>query len=79
MSTNLIFKIPLKVVITLVSILSIQAFGQYGVGEILSEQTRGRTIQFCANETGTETIGNLLIPAIGESARVLWLSFFASW
>ena len=54
-------------------------FGQYTVGETLSQQTRDRTVYFCANAVGSETIGDLLVPDTGEPTRVLWINFFASW
>ena len=62
-----------------VSLLSSFAFGQYTVGESISQQTRDRTLTYCANAVGSETIGELLVPGDGEPTRVLWLSFFASW
>ncbi len=61
------------------NLLSTQALGQYAVGESISQQTRDRVLEYCSNGTGSETLGNLLIPGEDEPTRVLWLSFFASW
>jgi len=55
------------------------AWGQYSVGQSISETTRGKTVSYCANEMGATTLGDLLQPAVGEPTRVVWLNFFASW
>ncbi len=54
-------------------------YGYYGVGDTIDQQTRNRTVIYCANGSGTETVGSLLNPGAGEPTRVLWFSFFASW
>lgn len=69
----------LNVVIMLLILSSTAAYGQYIVGETISQTTRERAVAYCAGEPGNETLGNLLIPAEGEPTRVLWLNFFASW
>ena len=55
------------------------AFGQYTVGQSISQESRDRLVNFCANSAGTQTIGQLLSPGQGETVRVLWLNFFESW
>ncbi len=60
-------------------LISTSAFGQYSVGQSISQASRNHVVDFCANEGGTETIGELLTPAAGEPNRVLWLNFFASY
>lgn len=64
-----------------VSLVSIPETGlsQYTVGQSLSQSSRDREVSFCANEAGTESIADLLLPAPGEPTRVLWLNFFASY
>ena len=56
-----------------------QGFAQYTVGESLDQQTRDKIVNYCSNESGSEALGSLLVPAQDESTRVVWLSFFASW
>ncbi|NQV49934.1 MAG: hypothetical protein HQ507_05535 [Candidatus Marinimicrobia bacterium] len=55
------------------------AFGQYTVGQSISQESRDRLVNFCANGAGTQTVGQLLSPGQGEAVRVLWLNFFESW
>jgi hypothetical protein len=55
------------------------SYAQYTVGETISQDSRDRVVSFCANGVGTQTVGQLLSPGQGESARVLWLNFFESW
>ncbi|NQV14833.1 hypothetical protein HQ531_05185 [bacterium] len=54
-------------------------FGQYEVGETINQETRERTVFYCANAEGSEPLGDLLNPAEGELNRVLWINFFGSW
>jgi len=72
-------RLGMRGLVLALSLVSSMAFGQYSVGESISQQTKDRTVIFCANELGNETIGELLTPASGEPTRVLWLNFFASW
>jgi len=68
------------VVLLAMTLVTTPARGQYyDVGATLSQQTLAKTVTYCANGSGSETLGNLLVPGAGESTRVLWLSFFASW
>ncbi len=55
------------------------AMGQYSVGQTISQSTRDKLVSFCANDNGSTSLGNLLIPGQGEATRVVWLNFFESW
>jgi len=54
------------------------AMGQYTVGQTITQSTRDKVVQFCANGSGSSSLGDLLVPAQGEPRRVVWLNFFAS-
>ncbi len=55
------------------------AFGQYNVGETISQTTRDRQLNFCANGAGRSSLGDMLNPEAGEPTRVLFINFFASY
>ena len=55
------------------------ALGQYTVGQTISQSTRDKVVSFCANDNGSNSLGNLLVPKQGEATRVVWLNFFESW
>lgn len=55
------------------------ALGQYSVGQTITQATRDKVVQFCANGSGSSSLGDLLNPAQGEPTRVVWLNFFESW
>ena len=60
-------------------LLGTEAYGQYSVGQTISQATRDRVVSFCANDAGDVTLGSLLEPDQGMDTRVVWLNFFASW
>jgi hypothetical protein len=60
-------------------VLTTTAFAQYSVGETISQDTRDKIVSFCANDAGSVTLGDLLIPEQGLGTRVVWLNFFESW
>ncbi len=71
---------PFSLLLNLSLFLSgVAVYGEYSVGESLSQTTRSRSVIFCANEGGSQTIDELLVPDDGQSNRVLWLNFFESW
>ncbi|MBT4034414.1 MAG: hypothetical protein HOB84_06405 [Candidatus Marinimicrobia bacterium] len=55
------------------------AFGQYSVGQTITQATRDKVVSFCANDAGNVTLGSLLVPEQGGATRVVWLNFFESW
>ena len=56
---------------------SLQAY--YNVGDQISQTTRDRVIQYCANNSLNMPLGQLLLAGEGEPTRVLLINFFASW
>ena len=60
-------------------LLGTEAYGQYSVGQTISQATRDRVVSFCASDAGDVTLGSLLEPDQGMDTRVVWLNFFASW
>jgi len=77
MRLNINLKPQLLVLIIGMSISNI--YGQYNVGETISQATRDKVVSFCTNGSGNITVGELLTPADGQAARVVWLNFFESW
>jgi len=61
------------------SFFTTASYGQYTVGQSLSQESLDRIVNFCANGAGSQTVGQLLSPGQGETTRVLWLNFFESW
>ncbi|NQT61934.1 MAG: hypothetical protein HQ556_03150 [Candidatus Marinimicrobia bacterium] len=59
--------------------LGTMAYGQYSVGQTISQTTRDKVVSFCANDAGNVTLGSLLVPEQGDANRVVWLNFFESW
>ncbi|MBC8375797.1 MAG: hypothetical protein H8E26_07100 [FCB group bacterium] len=55
------------------------AYGQYSVGQTISQATRDKVVSFCANDAGNISLGSLLVPEQGDANRVVWLNFFESW
>ena len=62
-----------------IHLLASMAFGQYSVGQSMSQTTRDKVVSYCANDAGNVTLGSLLEPEQGVPTRVVWLNFFASW
>ena len=52
---------------------------QYSVGQTISQVTRDKVVSYCANGDEDITLGNLLVPGVGEPTRVVFLNFFESW
>lgn len=60
-------------------LLSNQLQAYYNVGDEISQETRERVVEYCANAGENTSFSELLMPGPGETTRVLLLNFFASW
>ncbi len=63
----------------MIYLFSSVTYGQYTVGQTISQATRDKIVSLCANSSGNVSLGSLLEPEQGMSNRVLWLNFFESW
>jgi hypothetical protein len=72
---NSVKRVKSLIGVSLLVILSTSLYGQYMVGDTVSTEHMNISLSYCANETGTTSLGDLLTPPV----RALWINFFASW